>query len=145
MSTILIVDDLAVFREPVAAALRLMGYETICAANGYEALMAVHNHRPDLVLLDLAMPVFDGLAFLRELRSEPKHANLPVILLTAIIERDKIVQAGKLGVRDYLLKKGFSFDELHARMANLLNQKKPGNYETVAQIQSSLKDLDGGG
>jgi len=116
MKTILVVDDMAVFREPIAASLNHQGYETLGAANGREAMQMVHQNRPDLILLDVAMPVMNGLDFLRNLRQDPKFKDLPVILLTAVSERDYIVQAGKLGVRDYLLKSRFSLKELSARV-----------------------------
>src|SRR5688572_24595203 len=82
MQTILVVDDMAIFREPLAACLKHEGYATVCAANGKEALTAVVRKRPDLILLDLAMPVMDGLTFLRHLRGNPATSALPVILLT---------------------------------------------------------------
>ena len=69
MSTILVIDDVGIFREPLAASRRLAGYETACAANGREALDAIRAKRPDLIPLDLAMPVMDGLSFLKALRA----------------------------------------------------------------------------
>ena len=69
MSNVLVVDDMAIFREPIAASLRLAGFETVCAANGQEALSAMDMRRPDVILLDLAMPVMDGISFLQSLRA----------------------------------------------------------------------------
>ena len=74
MSSILVVDDMAVFREPIAASLRLAGHQTQCAADGEEALRMVRQRRPDLILLDVSMPKMDGITFLKRLRAEPAIA-----------------------------------------------------------------------
>jgi CheY-like chemotaxis protein len=105
---ILIVDDLAIFREPIAACLRIAGHQTMCACDGKEGLAMVRTHRPELVLLDMAMPAMDGLAFLRALRSDPAIADIPVIMLTAISDKARVIEAIRLGAREYLLKSRFS-------------------------------------
>lgn len=126
MKTILVVDDMAIFREPLAAALRLAGYLTLCASHGKEAWAAIQKRRPDLILLDVAMPEMDGPTFLTALRSEPAFAEVPVILLTAVVDRDYVVQAGRLGVRDYLLKTRFSLAEMLGRIRKHLGEDGPG-------------------
>lgn len=122
MSTILVVDDMAVFREPISAALRQSGYKTVCAGNGKEALDVVKQERPDLILLDIAMPEMDGLAFLKERKADPQLRGVPVVLLTAIGDRDSIVEACKLGASEYLLKSQFSLDEMTARVERCLGE-----------------------
>src|SRR5687767_13301151 len=107
-TTVLVVDDMAIFRDPIAASLRLAGYETLCAADGAEALQVTRDRRPNLVLLDLAMPKVDGITFLKQLRADPAVAGTPVILLTAISERKSVLAAAELGVSDYLLKSRFT-------------------------------------
>jgi HD-like signal output (HDOD) protein/CheY-like chemotaxis protein len=124
MSTILVVDDLAVFRQPIAAAVKAAGYDVVCAADGNAALKAVEDHRIDLVLLDLAMPAPDGVEVLRILRQNPKHRALPVIVLTAVSERERIVQVAQLNVSDYLLKSRFSLSDLLARIRKQLEQSQ---------------------
>ncbi|MEE9129324.1 MAG: HDOD domain-containing protein [Phycisphaerales bacterium] len=121
MSTILVVDDMAVFREPIAAALRAKGYETICASDGREALGIVKTGQPDLVLLDVAMPIMDGLEFLKALNADATIPRPPVILLTAVAEKSYVLQAAQLGVNDYLLKSQFSLEELAARVQRRLS------------------------
>lgn len=123
MSTILVVDDMAVFREPIAAALRRKGYDVVTAGNGREALDVVRQQSTDLILLDVAMPVMDGLECLRALRSAPTHCRLPVILLTAVTERDYVVKAARLGIQEYMLKSRFSLDDLYERVANGLSRR----------------------
>jgi CheY-like chemotaxis protein/HD-like signal output (HDOD) protein len=117
MAKILVVDDVRVFRDPIAAGLRLAGFETVCASNGQEALAAVRAHRPAVVLLDVAMPAMDGVACLRAIRADREIAGTPVIMVTGRADRDLVLEARKLGVQDYLLKANFSLKELLARVA----------------------------
>jgi len=117
MTTILVVDDMPIFREPIAACLQSHGYNVESAGNGREALDVIRRNVPDLLLLDIGMPVMDGLALLEILVADPKTKNLPVIMLTAIAEKDHVVRAAKLGIRDYMLKSRFSLKELLSRIA----------------------------
>jgi CheY-like chemotaxis protein len=116
VSTVLVVDDMPIFRDPIAASLRLAGYETLCAADGAAALTLARVRRPDVVLLDVSMPVMDGFTCLRDMRRDPRLADVPVILLTAASDRKFVIEAGKLGVKDYLLKSRFSLEDLLARV-----------------------------
>ena len=121
MSLILVVDDMAIFREPIAAALRGAGHEVLCAAGGLEALEIVSEGAPDLVVLDMSMPGMDGLAVLRTLRGRPHTARVPVVMLTAAADRDHVLRAAKLGVRDYLLKSDFKLADLLDRVSRHLS------------------------
>jgi CheY-like chemotaxis protein len=116
MSFILIVDDSPIVREPIAAALRSAGYETGCAASGTEALAKLQSRMPALMLLDVSMPGIDGLDLLRTLRDLIATQNLPVILLTGSSDRQLVLRAAELGVRDYMLKSAFSLDALISRV-----------------------------
>src|SRR5436309_1153987 len=80
---ILVVEDTPICREPIISALRLKGFDAIGAADGRKALDLIAATKPDLVLLDIVMPNMNGWEMLRELRTNPKHAAMPVILLTA--------------------------------------------------------------
>jgi len=126
MTRILVVDDMAVFREPIAASLRARGYQTDCAGNGNEALDQLKRARPDLILLDVAMPGMNGLDFLAVIRRDKVFAKCPVILLTAVAERDHVLKARDLGVRDYLLKSHFSLSELERRIQQCLANAASG-------------------
>jgi CheY-like chemotaxis protein len=125
MSLVMVIDDMAIVREPIAASLREQGYRTVCAAEGREALATVRAETPDLILLDLSMPGMDGMDVLRAFRRENATARTPVILLTASADKQHVVEAARLGVRDYLLKSKFSFPELLVRVRKYLNPLKP--------------------
>lgn len=121
MPEILIVDDLAVFRDPVADTLRRRGFTVRTANDGRQCLDALVRHLPDLILLDVSMPVMDGVSTLLSLRSEPRSADVPVIMLTDVAERDLIVKAGRLGISGYVLKSSFTLSGLLDRIETALD------------------------
>jgi CheY-like chemotaxis protein len=101
---ILIADDRASSRELLRLVLERAGYEVLEAEDGQVALERARAEIPDLVLLDLQMPVLDGYQVLAALRSDPRFATLPVLALTASAmrgDRERILEAG---FTDYLAK-----------------------------------------
>lgn len=113
---ILIIDDTAIFREPIAACLRLAGLDAVCAADGMDGLARARQRKPQLILLDMAMPRMDGLSVLQVLQSDPQLNDVPVIALTAVAEKDYMLRARELNVREYLLKSRFHASELVERI-----------------------------
>lgn len=94
---ILVADDKASSRELVKAILENLGYEVEEAQDGIEALEAIRNSRPDLVLLDFQMPGLTGHEVMARLRDDERFADLPVVALTASAmsgDRDKALAAG---------------------------------------------------
>ena len=122
MATILVVDDAPVCREPISAALRLAGHKTLSASNGQEALMVLQKEHPDLVLLDIAMPVMDGITTLRKIREMPQFKDLPVMLLTAVTDSQYLTSASDLRPAEMLLKSQFSLQEMLARVQRCLKK-----------------------
>jgi len=125
MSHILVVDDMALCREPIAEALRLHGDQVTCAADGTAALESMKENIPDLVLLDVTMPEPDGLTVLRIMRRNPDLQHIPVVLLTDRSEREMVAQAAKCGVQGYLLKASFSLERLLMRVDECLGRTQP--------------------
>jgi two-component system response regulator MprA len=83
--TLLLVEDNEVVREGLAVALRRAGYAVALAGNGQEALSALRGGvRPDLILLDMLVPVVDGWRFLEQRRREPALAAVPVVIMTGV-------------------------------------------------------------
>ena len=119
MRSILVVDDMAVFREPIAATLSMAGYDTAVACDGEEALRKTRIQRPDLILLDMAMPNMDGISFLKALRADPHIAKTQVILLTAMSDKKFVLAAAPYGVKDYILKSRFGLQDLLDRIRKL--------------------------
>lgn len=116
---ILVVEDAAIVRDPIAASLRLAGYKTLSAANGSDGLQLLRHERPDLVLLDLAMPVMDGVAFLQHLRADPILASTPVIVLSGTPEAETRLALANRGLtaQSVLVKNQFSLHVLLDRVA----------------------------
>ncbi|MQC27403.1 MAG: response regulator [Chloroflexi bacterium] len=104
MTKILVVDDERDIRELLIDELTDCGYETAEAENGVEALERVKSEHPDLVLLDLMMPIMDGTQVLEILKSEAQTANLPVVLLTAVSADEREQRALAMGVNHYVTK-----------------------------------------
>lgn len=104
MSTVLTVDDSKVVRTMVTRHLQHYGCTIVEATNGQEGVDMARAHKPDLVLLDVTMPVMDGRQALGELRKDETTKGIPVIMLTAESGRDLVVEIAKLGVHGYIVK-----------------------------------------
>jgi CheY-like chemotaxis protein len=104
MSTVLTVDDSKVVRSMVTRHLQPYGCTILEATNGQEGVEMARTHQPDLVLLDVTMPVMDGRQALGELRKDAATKGIPVIMLTAESGPDLVVEIAKLGVNGYLVK-----------------------------------------
>jgi len=116
---ILVVDDDAAVRDSLIRTLRFEGYDVDAAADGQQALDAVRAHEPDAMVLDVSMPIMDGLQACRQLRGG--GVLLPVLMLTA---RDSVgdrVAGLDAGADDYLIKP-FALQELLARLRALLRR-----------------------
>jgi adenylate cyclase len=101
---ILVVDDNETNRDILITRLRVHGYELIQAADGEEALAAVQEHLPDLVLLDIMMPRLDGIEACRRLKADGALPFIPVILVTAKADTRDIVSGLEAGADEYLTK-----------------------------------------
>jgi DNA-binding response OmpR family regulator len=118
MTRILVVDDEARYQKLLRVNLEPEGYEVITASNGQEALEAVSTHHPDLVILDIMMPILDGIAACERIR---EFSNVPVIILTAKGEESDRVAGFNVGADDYVVKP-FSATELVARVRAVLRR-----------------------
>ena len=132
---ILVVDDNATNRDIITTRLETHGYETLQAADGEEALAAVKQHRPDLVLLDVMMPKVDGIEACRRLKGDATLPFLPIILVTAKVDSKDIVAGLDAGADEYLTK---PVDQaaLVARVRSVLRVKALHD-----QVQAQAADL----
>jgi DNA-binding response OmpR family regulator len=112
MATILVVDDDPAARKPLARLLKMEGYEVVCAENAVMAMAAAMGRRPDLILLDVALPPMDGLTFLFLLREKPYGKDIAVIVISGQEDENTQRRARDLGVDEYLIKSKFKTREL---------------------------------
>ncbi|WP_165360839.1 PAS domain S-box protein [Candidatus Chloroploca sp. Khr17] len=97
LGKILLAEDMETNVIIIGDYLENLGYTIITAANGQQALERAHEHGPDLILMDIQMPVMDGLEATRRLRADPRFANVPIIALTALAmagDRERCLEAG---------------------------------------------------
>ena len=120
---ILIVDDEPNIAYMLADMLAEAGYDTHTADNGRDALDAVHRDPPDLMLLDVQMPVLDGFEVASRLKADPATAAIPIIMLSAMEGRGARVIGLESGAEEYL-SKPFDQAELLARIRNLLSLRE---------------------
>lgn len=104
MSAILVVDDTPDCLEPLSRLLRLLGHEVTCAMHGLAALDCLRDFKPDLVILDLMMPVMDGIGFLEHVRRDPKWKDLSVIVFTGAHHGINVGRLAELGVSQMFIK-----------------------------------------
>jgi CheY-like chemotaxis protein len=109
---IMVVDDYEATREILGVFLTAMGYDVIEACNGLEAVKIARSACPDLIIMDLAMPVMDGYGALRLLRELPEVSTVPVVACTAHDDSTQRAHATRVGF-DELLAKPIDFIELH--------------------------------
>ena len=103
MARILIVDDSRILRKILNTTLSEAGYEIVGeAGNGEEAIKLVESEHPDLVTLDITMPVMDGLAALKEIKAN--HPEVKVVMVSAAGQKNKVMDALKSGASDFLQK-----------------------------------------
>ncbi len=117
--TVLIVDDDPLVLALVQHKLGARGYKVATANDGGAGLECAQALKPDLIVLDLMMPVLDGRGLLRALRADPNLAKVPVMVLTARGGEQEIVDLFALGATDYLVKP-FSPEELAARVSRIV-------------------------
>ena len=101
---VLLVEDAPFLRYAFGRLLRHHGYEVTEACDGREALDCVTEHRPDLVVTDLAMPVMGGIELIRRLRSDPATSDLPIVAITADASMQTEIRAREAGAIDFLEK-----------------------------------------
>lgn len=122
MATILLVEDNELNRDMLARRLARKAYAVNMAENGKSALEAVALDRPDIILLDMSIPVIDGWLVTKQLKADPETAHIPIIALTAHAmteDRQKALEAGC----DEYVSKPVDFSELLEKIESLLGDR----------------------
>lgn len=116
---VLSVDDSKTIRMLVAKAFRPYDCQVLEAGNGEEGLAVASREKPDLIILDVTMPVMDGVTMLTRLKEDPALKHIPVVMLTAESGRDNVMHIARLGARDYLVKP-FKEDQLLQKVTRII-------------------------
>lgn len=117
---ILIVEDDKFLRELIAKKLTKENYDTVEAVDGEEGVKKVKEEKPDLILLDLILPGIDGFEVLSRIKEDPALAQIPVIILSNLGQREDIDRGLGLGANDYLIKAHFTPGEIIEKIRAIL-------------------------
>jgi len=152
-ATVLVVDDMPQNVRLLDAVLTPRGYRVVSAGSGEDALRMLEEHQPDLVLLDILMPGMDGYQVCRRIRENPATAFLPVVMITASGDQEK-VRATEAGADDFVTKP-LDQAELLARVRSLVRVKRyhdtierqtaeltAWNDELAQRVQSQVEELE---
>ena len=120
---VLVVDDEEYNRLLLRDLLETRGHQVEEAANGKEALQAVAAQLPDIILLDIMMPGMDGFEVCKRLKEEPRTAHIPVLMITALREREDLLRGIELGANDFL-SKPIDMQEVALKVRNGIYAKK---------------------
>lgn len=134
-SKILIVDDEYSGRQTLESVLEGEGYELDMAENGMEAIEKAKTGMPDVILLDVMMPGMTGFEVCQRVRNDPKVAEIPIIVLTALDDRESMLTALKSGADDFISK---PFDRYELR-ARILGITRLNRYRKLVEERANLK------
>ncbi|TVR70206.1 MAG: hybrid sensor histidine kinase/response regulator [Spirochaetaceae bacterium] len=139
MAEIFVVDDVPQNLQMVMQILSDRGLEVSVAVSGENALEYLTRRKPDLILLDIAMPGMDGFTLCRRIKDNPETSSIPVIFLTAKSETEDVVRGFELGAVDYV-RKPFITDELVSRVFTHLELKR--SYQRIQEQARQLETLN---
>lgn len=128
MTKVLIVEDDKILSDAYSLILKREGHDVSTAFNGKEALEETEKNEPDIILLDLLMPVMNGLDFLQKFDLKNKHPRTKVVILSNLGDEKEIERAMELGAYKYVIKAHASPEELSVLVNHLIEhnlEKKP--------------------
>ena len=142
---VLTVDDSKTIRMIVKKAFKQYKCELFEAENGVEGLAVAAKEKPNLIILDITMPVMNGIEMLEKLKNEPELKDIPVIMLTAESGKDNVMQIVKMGVKDYMVKP-FKGEDLIGRVEKIMKLSPKAEGDDAAnngnKYFSEVEDVD---
>lgn len=123
--SVLVVDDEPALRDLIGQMLELGGYAVMEADDGEEALDKIDADPPDAVILDVMMPLMDGITVCKSIRANPETANMPVIMLSGKTQKEAVAEGLAAGANQYLCKP-VSYDELIDALKEALHETAVG-------------------
>ena len=119
MTKILVAEDDKFLANAYRVKLSKAGYEIKIASDGQEAIDSLETFTPDVILLDLIMPVKDGFAVLEELKRNDKWKNIPVIVASNLGQKEDIAKSMALGAADYIVKSQIPINDVLVKINNI--------------------------
>jgi two-component system cell cycle response regulator DivK len=148
MIKVLIAEDNAINRELLRELLEARGYAVDEACDGQAALQMMEQTRPDILLLDIGMPVLDGYAVVRKIRENPRLAALPVLAVTAYAmqgDREKILNSGFDGYLSKPVNAILFFEELKRLLSKAEGRNTPPNQPQGSHVCEKVRSADAAG
>jgi len=139
---ILTVDDSKTIRMIVKKAFRPYDCEFFEGEDGAKGLVLAAQKKPDLIVLDITMPVMNGIEMLSKMKNEPGLKDIPVIMLTAESGKDNVMQIVKMGVKDYMVKP-FKGEQLIERVKKIVKLEPKKTEEAADEPSKKYFSLDG--
>jgi DNA-binding response OmpR family regulator len=124
MKKVLLIEDEPALVDLYKAKFSKEGFDVITALDGESGLQFARIEKPDFIILDILLPVRNGIAFLKKLRAELEVSKTPVFIFSCFDEADIKKQAFDLGVEDYLLKTKYTPDQLVEKIKEYLNKNE---------------------
>lgn len=135
---ILIVDDSPENLKILGNSLKKLNYNVLTALSGKQALALADNKLPDLIILDVMMPVMDGFEVCRILKENKQHRHIPVIFLTALSEPENVNRGLEIGASDYITKP-YQVEDLIIKIRHHLRSKQKNDYlEKIVRIEQII-------
>lgn len=143
---ILIVDDVEANLKVLSVSLTKKNMTVFTAISGEEALKMVDEYKPDVVLLDIAMPGMDGFEVCEQLKNHPEHQSIPIVFLSAKTEAEDIMKGFDLGAADYIVKP-FSSEDVYSRLMVQVKLKKAydeirAKDKEITLLKAKIKKLE---
>lgn len=132
---ILYVEDVEDIRLPISQILTILGYEVMCADNGKQGVEAAEKWNPDIILMDLRMPVMDGPTAIRILRSNPDTSDIPIFVLSAYSDAKTRDLCKQIGVNRFM-SKPVDVEKLDTAIKETLNRQ---TQEKNSRLQNPLQ------
>lgn len=141
-NTILLVEDSKVVQQMYRNKLTFEQFNVLTADNGMEAIKILSKERPDIILLDLMMPVMDGYKVLQVIKTDPKLSAIPVLVFSAKGQPEEVEKALNLGAAGYIVKATTKPNEVVEHIRKVLDQKPKGQELTryLVEIRENVYD-----
>lgn len=120
--TIILAEDEQMLQQMYSLKLGSEGYNVIIAKDGYECLEKMKSANPKLVLLDLIMPRKNGFDVLENVSKDEKLKDIPIIVLSSLLQEDDVKLAKSLGAKDYLVKSNIMLNDLIVKVAQFIKK-----------------------